>query len=136
MRSKREKILLPPNSRKHADFDLLIEQPITGMKCKNNAYRKVNGASTKHSRCNTPAYAHPPLKTHKPTPENLLNADIKETPVRPLFDDDFAGLGGVVGVLLQCTFGSFCHSVPVQAWVGCFRVCCCNVERCFLLCSF
>jgi len=84
MRCKREKILLPSNSRKHADFDLLIEQPITGMKCKNNAYRKVNGGSAKHSRCNTPAYAHPPLKTHKLTPENLLNADIKETPVRPL----------------------------------------------------
>ena len=27
--------------------------PITGMKCKNNAYRKVNGASAKYFRCNT-----------------------------------------------------------------------------------
>ena len=83
MRCKREKILLPPNSRKNVDFDLSIEQPITGIKCKNNAYRKVNGASAKHPRCNTPAHAYPPLKTHKPTPENLFNVDIKETPVRP-----------------------------------------------------
>jgi len=37
--------------------------PITGMKCKNNAYRKVNGASAKYFRCNTPAYAYPLFKT-------------------------------------------------------------------------
>ena len=58
--------------------------PITGMKCKNNAYRKVSGASAKHFRCNTPAYAYPLFKTHKLTPENLLNVDIKEIPVRLL----------------------------------------------------
>jgi len=55
--------------------------PMTGMKCKNNAYRKVNGASAKYFRCNTPAYAYPLFKTHKLTPENLLNVDIKEMPV-------------------------------------------------------
>jgi len=33
--------------------------PITVMKCKNNAYRKVNAASAKYFRCNTPAYAYP-----------------------------------------------------------------------------
>ena len=59
-------------------------QPITGMKCKNNAYRKVNGASAKYFRCNTPAYAYPLFKTHKLTPENWLNVDIKEIPVRLL----------------------------------------------------
>ena len=57
---------------------------ITGMKCKNNAYGKVNGASAKYFRCNTPAYAYPLFKTHKLTPENLLNVDIKEIPVRLL----------------------------------------------------
>ena len=31
------------------------------------------------------------------------------------FDDDFTGLGAVVGMLLQCTFKSFCHSVSIQA---------------------
>jgi len=36
---------------------------ITGMKCKNNAYRKVNGASAKYFRCKTPAYAYPLFKT-------------------------------------------------------------------------
>ena len=55
--------------------------PITGMKCKNNAYRKVNGASAKYFRCNTPAYVYPLFKTHKLTPENVLNVDIKEIPV-------------------------------------------------------
>ena len=25
------------------------------------------------------------------------------------FDDDFTGFGAVVGMLLQCTFKSFCH---------------------------
>ena len=54
------------------------------MKCKNNVYRKVNGASAKYFRCNTPAYAYPLFKTHKLTPENLLNVDIKEIPVRLL----------------------------------------------------
>ena len=55
--------------------------PITGMKCKNNAYRKFNGASAKYFRCNTPAYVYPLFKTHKLTPENVLNIDIKEIPV-------------------------------------------------------
>ena len=36
------------------------------------------------------------------------------------FDDDFTGLGTVVGMLLQCTFKSFCHSVSIQAWANCF----------------
>ena len=58
--------------------------PITGMKCKNNAYHKVNGTSAKYFRCNTPAYAYPLFKTHKLTPENLLNVDIKEILVRLL----------------------------------------------------
>jgi len=49
--------------------------PITGMKCKNNAYRKISGASAKYFRCNTPAYAYPLFKTHKLTPENLFNVD-------------------------------------------------------------
>ena len=54
------------------------------MKCKNNEYRKVNGTSAKYFRCNTPAYAYPLFKTHKLTPENLLNGDIKQIPVRLL----------------------------------------------------
>ena len=58
--------------------------PITGIKCKNNAYHKVNGASAKYFRCNTPVYTYPLLKTHKLTPENLLNVDIKEIPVHLL----------------------------------------------------
>jgi len=58
--------------------------PITGMKCKNNTYRKVNGASAKYFRCDTPVYSYPLFKTHKLTPENLLNVDIKEIPVRLL----------------------------------------------------
>jgi len=69
----------------HAKGELKDELllPITGMKCKNNAYRKVNGASAKYFRCSTPAYTYPLFKTHKLTPENLLNVDIKEIPVRP-----------------------------------------------------
>jgi len=58
--------------------------PITGMKCKNNAFRKVNSASAKYFRCNTPACDYPLFKTHHLTPENLLNLDIKEIPVRLL----------------------------------------------------
>ena len=58
--------------------------PITGMKCTNNVHRKVNGASAKYFCCNTPAYAYPLFKTHKLTPENLLNVDIKEIPMRLL----------------------------------------------------
>jgi len=57
---------------------------VTGMKCKNNSYRKVNGASAKFFCCNTPAYAYPLFKTHKLSPENLLNVDIKDIPVRLL----------------------------------------------------
>ena len=72
--------------RLHAIGELKDELllPITGMKCKNNTCRKVNGASAKYVRCNTPAYAYPLFKTHKLTPENLLNVDIKEIPVRLL----------------------------------------------------
>ena len=54
------------------------------MKCKNNAYRKVNAVSAKYFPCNTPAYDYPLFKTHKLTPENLLNVDIKEILVRLL----------------------------------------------------
>jgi len=70
----------------HAKGELMDELllPITGMKRENNAYRKVNGASAKYFRCNTPAYAYPLFKTHKLTPENLLEVDIKEIPVRLL----------------------------------------------------
>ena len=57
---------------------------MTGMKCKNNTYRKANGASEKYFSCKTPAYAYPLFKTHKLTLENLLNVDIKEIPVRLL----------------------------------------------------
>jgi len=52
------------------------------------------------------------------------------------FDDDFTGLGAVVGMLLQCTFKSFCHIVSVQAWVKCFHICRYNVKHWVLLCSF
>jgi len=45
------------------------------------------------------------------------------------FDDDFTGLGAVIGMLLQCTFKSFCHSVSIQAWVKFFHICCCNVKH-------
>ena len=70
----------------HAIGELKDEllQPITGMKCKNNAYCKVNGAWAKYFHCNAPAYAYPLFKTHKLTPETLLNVDIKEIPVRLL----------------------------------------------------
>jgi len=33
------------------------------------------------------------------------------------FDDDFTGLGAVVGMLLQCTFKSFCHIGSIKAGV-------------------
>jgi len=32
--------------------------------------------------CNTPAYAFPLFRTHTMTPDNLLNVDIKDIPVR------------------------------------------------------
>ena len=38
------------------------------------------------------------------------------------FDDDFMGLGAVVGMLLQWTFKSFSHSVSIQAWVKCLKL--------------
>jgi len=57
---------------------------VTGIKCKSNSYRKVNGALAKFFCCNTPAYAYPLFKTHKLSPENLLNADIKDISVRLL----------------------------------------------------
>ena len=60
------------------------ELQVTGIKCKSNSYRKVNGASAKFFGCNTPAYAYPLFKTHKLSPENLLNVDIKDIPVRLL----------------------------------------------------
>jgi len=55
---------------------------VTGIKCKSNSYRKVNGALPKFFCCNTPAY--PLFKTHKLSPENLLNVDIKGILVRLL----------------------------------------------------
>ena len=42
---------------------------VTGIKCKSNSYRKVNGASAKFYCCNTPAYAYPLFKTHKLSPD-------------------------------------------------------------------
>ena len=57
---------------------------VTWMKCKSNSYRIVNGASAKFFCCNTPAYGYPLFKTHTLCPENLLNVDIKEIPVRLL----------------------------------------------------
>jgi len=57
---------------------------ISGIKCKSNSNCKVNGASAKIFCCNTPAYACPLFKTHKLSPENSLNVDIKDIPVRLL----------------------------------------------------
>jgi len=73
--------------------------PITGMKCENNAYRKNNGASAKYFRCNTPAYAYPLFKTHKLTPENLWNVDIKDIPVRLLQSAGNTSTSGITGFL-------------------------------------
>ena len=50
---------------------------VTGIKCKSNSYRKVNGASAKFFCCNTPTFQT--FKTHKLSPENLLNVDIRHT---------------------------------------------------------
>ena len=57
---------------------------VTGIKCKSNSYRKVNSVSAKFFCCNTPAYAYPFFKTCKLSPENFLNVDIKDIPVRLL----------------------------------------------------
>ena len=57
---------------------------VIGMKCKNNSYRKVSGALVKIFFCNTPAYAYPLFRSHTMTPDNLLNVDIKDIPVRLL----------------------------------------------------
>ena len=61
-----------------------IRHCVTGIKCKSNSYRKVNGALEKLFCCNTPAYASPLFKTHKMTPDNLSNVDIKDILVRLL----------------------------------------------------
>jgi len=53
---------------------------VTGINCMSNSYRKVNGASAKFFCCNTPAY--PLFKTPKLSPENILNVDSKDIPVR------------------------------------------------------
>ena len=55
---------------------------VTGIKCKSNSYPKVNGALAKVFCSNTPSQAHPLFQTHKSSPENLLNVDIKDIPVR------------------------------------------------------
>jgi len=60
--------------------ELLLQ--LIGMKCKGNSFHKVNGALRNVFRCSTPAYAHPLFKTQKLTPENLLNVNIKDIPVR------------------------------------------------------
>ena len=52
------------------------------------------------------------------------------------FHNDFTGLGAVAGMLLQCTFKSYCHSVFIQAGVKFFHICSNNVRHWFLLCSF
>jgi len=57
---------------------------VTGKKSKSNSYRKVSGALAKFFCCNTPAYAYPLFKTHKLSPENLLNVYIKDIPLRLL----------------------------------------------------
>ena len=85
------------------------------MKCKNNAYRKVNGASAKYFRCNTPAYAYPLFKTHKLTPENLLNVDIKEIPVRLLQSAGNISTSRITAFLefiLKPISAEFCKNCP------------------------
>jgi len=89
--------------------------PITGMKCKNNAYRKVNGTSAKYFRCNTPAYAYPLFKTHKLTPDNLLNVDIKEIPVRLLQSAGSISTSRITAFLeliLKPISAEFCKNCP------------------------
>jgi len=89
--------------------------PITGMKCKNNAYRKVSGASAKYFRCNTPAYAYPLSKTHKLTPETLLNVDIKEIPVRLLQSAGNISTSRITAFLefiLKPISAEFCKNCP------------------------
>jgi len=89
--------------------------PITGMKCKNNAYRKVNDASAKYFRCNTPAYAYPLFRTHKLTPENLLNVDNKEIPVPLLQSAKNTSTSRIIAFLefiLKPISAEFCKNCP------------------------
>jgi len=39
------------------------------------------------------------------------------------FDNAFSGIGVKIGMVLQCTFKSFCYRVAPQAWVKCFHNC-------------
>ena len=89
--------------------------PITGMKCRNNAHRKVNGASAKYFRCNTPTYAYPLFKTHKLTPANLLNVAIKEIPVRLLQSAGNISTSRITAFLefiLKPISAEFCKNCP------------------------
>ena len=85
------------------------------VKSKNNAYRKVNGASAIYFRCNTPAYAYPLSKTHKLTPENLLNVHIKEIPVRLLQSAGNISTSRITAFLefiLKLICAEFCKNCP------------------------
>ena len=62
----------------------LYEIHTTGMKLYEKLYRKIPGVIAKFFRCNTPAYAYPLFKTHKLPVEELLHAEVADTPVRLL----------------------------------------------------
>jgi len=53
----------------------------TGMKWKDNSYRKLNRASARFFRCNTPGYACRLFETNKSNPECLLSVDNTDIPV-------------------------------------------------------
>ena len=100
--------------------------PITGMKCENNPYRKVNGWSAKYFRCNTPAYAYPLFKTHKLTPENLLNVDIKEIPVCALQSAGNISTSRITAFLSVQNFAKTARTNFVKTAVSTLETCLCG----------
>ena len=82
LRKDRNELMVKLHNLGAVNDELLLH--VTGIKCKSNSYRKVNGTSAKFFCCNIPANAYPLFKTHKLSPENLLNVDIKDIPVHLL----------------------------------------------------
>ena len=88
---------------------------VIGLKCKSNSYRKVNGALAKFFPCDTPVYAYPVFKTCKLTPENLLNVDIKDIPVRLLKSAGNISTSRITAFLeliLKPICADFCKNCP------------------------
>ena len=74
-------------------------------------YRKIPGSIAKHFACNQPAYAYPLFKTHKISPNDLLDISVFGIPVRLLQSAGFittSRFTAYLEFLLQPISAAFC----------------------------